>query len=67
MPKLDGFEVLSDLRGHHETNTVPVIMLTSYGKTGNILEAERLRASDFLIKPFQPKDLLEVVRKNIRQ
>ena len=66
MPQMDGFEVLSTLRGRRETATIPVIMLTAKGRTDNILEAERLRAVDFLIKPFKAKEILKAVQKNVR-
>lgn len=67
MPKMDGFDVLARLRGHRETATVPVVMLTSKGMTHNILESQKYVVSDFLIKPFEPAELLEVVHRNIRQ
>ena len=66
MPKMDGFEVLAQLRGQLETNLIPVIMLTAQGRSENILEAEELRATDFLIKPFDPDDLLTVVRNTLK-
>ncbi|MBN1688600.1 MAG: response regulator [Candidatus Omnitrophica bacterium] len=67
MPKMDGFEVLSDLRGHRQTNTIPVVMLTSKGETENIMESERLLAQDFLIKPFEAHELLNMVHRYVRR
>ena len=66
MPKMDGFEVLSLIRADTQTALTPVVMLTAKGRTENIFEAEKLRAVDFLIKPFDATELLTSVRKNIR-
>lgn len=66
MPKMDGFEVLSLIRADTQTASTPVVMLTAKGRTENIFEAEKLRAVDFLIKPFDATELLTSVRKNIR-
>lgn len=66
MPKMDGFEVLSLIRANTPTATTPVIMLTAKGRTENIFQAEKLKAVDFLIKPFEAEELLTAVKKNIR-
>lgn len=66
MPKMDGFEVLSLIRADALMATTPVIMLTAKGRTENIFQAEKLKAVDFLIKPFDATELLSAVRKNIR-
>jgi adenylate cyclase len=66
MPKMDGFEVLSLIRANAQTATTPVIMLTAKGRTENIFQAEKLKAVDFLIKPFEAEELLTAVKKNIR-
>ncbi len=66
MPKMDGFEVLSLIRADAQTASTPVVMLTAKGQTENIFHAERLRAVDFLIKPFDATQLLTAVRKNVR-
>jgi DNA-binding response OmpR family regulator len=58
MPRMNGFDVLSELRQlPHRTDT-PVIMLTAKGQETDRERAAALGASDFLTKPFSPKKLL---------
>ena len=66
MPQMDGLEVLAEMRRTKESATTPVVMLSGKGKSDNIFEAEKLRAVDFLIKPFRADELLDVVRKSAR-
>lgn len=66
MPKMDGLEVLSRLRGLKETSTIPVIMLTGKGSTDNIFQAERSRATEFLIKPVPSRELLSIIQRSFR-
>ena len=62
MPRMNGFEMLEHLRGTHGISATPVVMLTAKEQSASILEAERLHAADYLIKPFTGKQLLKVVR-----
>lgn len=65
MPAMDGLEMLETLRGTPGLSSIKVLMLTAKGRTENIFEADRLRAVDFLIKPFTYQDLIAAVRKAI--
>ncbi len=65
MPGMDGLEMLETLRGTPGLSAIKVLMLTAKGRTENIFEADRLRAVDFLIKPFTYQDLIGAVRKAI--
>ena len=66
MPKMDGLVVLSRLKSNLETNFIPVIMLTAKGDTSAIMEAQRSFATDYAIKPFEPKHLLSLIEKYFR-
>ena len=63
MPGMDGLQMLEVLRGTPGLAAIPVLMLTARKHSDNILEAERLYAADFLIKPFTYEELLRAVRK----
>ncbi len=65
MPDMSGFEMLENIRGIKELWHTPVIMLTAQGQSTNIFEADRLRAVDFVIKPFTRDELLEAVHRAI--
>ncbi|HAH20773.1 MAG: hypothetical protein A2Y00_02780 [Omnitrophica WOR_2 bacterium GWF2_43_52] len=65
MPELDGLEVLRKLKSKFETSSIPVIMLTGKMDTGTILSAQDLEAKDYIIKPFEPQELLNLIKKYI--
>lgn len=63
MPGLDGFQVLQRLRIDPSTEKIPVIMLTCKADTRCILEAQQLKATDYLIKTSSFEDLLNILKK----
>ena len=58
MPVLDGYEVLRRLRESPATATTPVIMLTARKQETDVLRALDLGASDYMVKPFIPQELV---------
>lgn len=62
LPGMDGLEVLQAIRGSSSTTTLPVVLLTAHGSLHSALEALRLGATDYLLKPVKPEVLLERVR-----
>ena len=65
MPKMDGMQLLAEIR-QHDANQ-PVLMLTAHATIELAVEAMRLGAHDFLLKPFDREELLFVVDKAIRK
>lgn len=63
MPKLDGFQVLQQLKADQATASIPVIMLTAAGSTQARNTARELGAVDYLVKPFSPLTLLQRVHQ----
>jgi two-component system alkaline phosphatase synthesis response regulator PhoP len=57
MPDTDGLEVLEFVRGRDETRTIPVILLTALSKEADRVRGFELGASDYVVKPFSPKEL----------
>ncbi|MFH1622178.1 MAG: response regulator [Candidatus Omnitrophota bacterium] len=66
MTGMDGLTVLTRLKGSEETRSIPVIMLTAKGDIGSIAEAQILSVADYLIKPFEPEQLLRLISKCIK-
>ena len=62
MPRMDGFEVLLKLKDDFKTSSIPVIMLTAKRETGSIFKAQEMRATDYILKPFVPEELLRLIR-----
>jgi DNA-binding response OmpR family regulator len=57
MPKLDGYEVTSRLRGEDATRAMPVILLTARAQEADVARGFESGADDYLRKPFSPQEL----------
>jgi len=64
LPGLDGIEVLKEIR---RTSNIPVIMLTAKGETFDKVLGLELGADDYLVKPFEPKELVARVKAVLRR
>ena len=58
LPELDGFEILKRLRRDPKFSYIPVIVITSQDELSEKLRAFELGADDYLVKPFQPEELV---------
>ena len=65
MPEMDGLEVLSELEKDEETKDIPVIMLTAKKMMLDVGQALYQGAADYILKPFEPEELVEIVRGKI--
>lgn len=63
MPKLDGYTACYQIKSDPVTRTTPVIMLTGIGHNLNRKLAEGMGADGYIIKPFNPNELLNTVRQ----
>lgn len=63
LPGLTGFELVKQLQ--QLKPKLPVILMTAHGTTANAIEATKLGAYDYLVKPFEIPDLLALVAKAI--
>ena len=66
MPRMDGYEFLATLRGLPETKDAPVVMVTSRAGQKHRDKAFSLGASDYLVKPYQDEQLIELVNRLTR-
>lgn len=67
LPFVDGFQLLKKIRATEAWSAVPVIMLTAKSQEGDIVRALDAGASDYVVKPFQPEELLARVRRLVRK
>lgn len=63
MPKVDGIEVLRELKAHAETRAIPVVVMTSSNEERDVVEAYRLGANSYIVKPVEFETFLETVSK----
>lgn len=65
MPRVDGIEFLRRVRNLR--CEMPVILLTAYGTIPNAVEAMKQGAYEYLTKPFQGKQLLQIVQRALEE
>lgn len=58
LPEMDGFEILERLRRDPKFGHMPVIVITAKDELSEKLKAFELGADDYLVKPFQPEELV---------
>ncbi|MCK4846453.1 MAG: response regulator [Deltaproteobacteria bacterium] len=61
MPRMNGLEVLKEIKTKTPYKDLPILMLTSEKGDADRKEAMSLGASNFLTKPFQPPELISAV------
>lgn len=66
LPGIDGIEICRNLRRHPETSSIPVIITTGLADEATVKEAIKAGASDYIIKPFNNRMILEKANKWIK-
>ncbi len=66
MPRIDGYTVCARLRADQRGAAIPVILLTANFITADQEVARRAGADDFVVKPFDPYELMARVKALIR-
>lgn len=65
MPRMDGFELLRELRSDVRTSTIPVILLSARAGEEARIEGMSRQADDYLAKPFSSRELLARVSAHL--
>jgi DNA-binding response OmpR family regulator len=66
LPFVDGFDLIALMRSKDAWKEVPIIMLTSKAQEQNIVRALDAGATDYVVKPFQPEELMARVRRLVK-
>jgi CheY-like chemotaxis protein len=61
MPKVDGLEVLRQVKSDRTLNTIPVVMLTSSREEGDLIRSYELGVNAYVVKPMEFADFMEAV------
>ena len=64
LPETDGIDLMVEM---HRTTDVPVIFLSAYGRDEQIARAFEKGASDYVVKPFSPTELLARIKAALRR
>jgi two-component system chemotaxis response regulator CheY len=65
MPRMDGLTLIKSLRGLPQYKSVPILMLTTESSDAMKQQGRAVGATGWLVKPFDPQKLVEVVKKVI--
>jgi len=63
LPGKDGIEICTDIR---RESGVPIIMLTARSDTADVVSGLEAGADDYIVKPFNPKELVARIRTRLR-
>jgi two-component system chemotaxis response regulator CheY len=61
MPNMDGLEMVEKIKGKPENKSLPILMLTTEGQMELIRRAKRAGAVGWIVKPFNPAQLVQTV------
>jgi two-component system alkaline phosphatase synthesis response regulator PhoP len=67
MPKMNGPEVLIELKNDKRTEHIPVFMLTVKGMIRDIDQALKAGADDYMTKPFDPMELGKTIKRKLQE
>ncbi|MDZ7762813.1 MAG: response regulator [Melioribacteraceae bacterium] len=62
LPKVDGLEVLKEIKSNPETKMIPVIVLTSSKEESDIVESYKLGVNSYIVKPVDFDKFVDAVR-----
>lgn len=61
MPRVDGIEVLRQIKANEETKLIPVVIMTSSKEEQDIIKSYQLGVNSFVVKPVDFKDFAKAV------
>ncbi len=64
LPGIDGWQVCREIR---KVSSIPIIMLTAKGETFDKVLGLELGADDYMVKPFEPKELVARIKAVLRR
>ncbi len=67
VPYVSGFELISHIRSLPDWDNTAVIMLSGKSQEKDIIKALDAGATDYIVKPFQPGEVLARIRKSVSQ
>ena len=65
MPQMNGYALYEAVRARPEWASIPFIFLTAKAEREDVSKGKDLGVEDYIIKPFEPQELLRVVRARL--
>ncbi len=66
MPRMDGLQLLAKVREENLTNT-PIVIISAFGDSERTIEAMRLGAFDYITKPLDIDEILQILKRAVAQ
>jgi CheY-like chemotaxis protein len=63
LPKIDGLDVLRELKQHPTLRVIPVVVLTTSGESADVLSAYQLGVNSYIVKPVEFEKFMDVSEK----
>lgn len=63
LPYVSGYQLITEIRGNHDWQYVPIVVLSGKVLEEDIVKALDLGATDYVTKPFRPEELLARLRR----
>ncbi len=63
MPRMNGIEMVTTVKSHEKNAALPILMLTTDGQPALIRKAKEAGARGWMVKPFNPSQLVAAVQK----
>jgi DNA-binding response OmpR family regulator len=67
MPGMDGFEVCQEMRRDPRLQDLPILFVTAKDQDSDVIEGLRAGADDYIVKPFNPEELILRIRAILRR
>ena len=63
MPKVDGLEVLREIKSNDKLRSIPVVMLTSSAQESDVLNSYRLGVNAYVVKPVNYREFISAIKQ----
>jgi DNA-binding response OmpR family regulator len=67
LPKMEGWEMLRQMKSSEDTSDIPVIVVSARRPQDEEHEARELRINHYVSKPFNPEHLMDLVDRTVRR
>ncbi|MCK4670373.1 MAG: response regulator [Nanoarchaeota archaeon] len=67
MPGMSGFEAVEELKKSPETKSIPIVFLSAKDKMNDLYAGMKVGGDDFITKPFEPEELNERLKANLKR